>query len=412
MFQKTDLIAAPRILVPSLLAILTVVLSGCAGMQRGADPDRAVTGGYSGNETLAVLLPESGRFAGAAQIVRDGIVAARDADPQGKRPALRFYDSATGSIAALVQRAAADGATMAIGPLQKPAVDKLASTSALPIPVLALNGAAAAGTPPSNLYQFALSPEGEAAQVAVKARGKGYSTALMLYPEGNWGNRISRAFRQEWKARGGALAAARVYDPARSDFSEAVADVSEQGADADFVFLVATSKLARRILPQVRDKIGTEMPVYSTSHVYSGRFDPKADRGLVGLNFVEIPWLVEPAPGDAVSSKGLHGRLPRLYAMGVDAYRLGSRLEWMSGNPQARVQGKTGILSMESRGRIHRELTLARFDADGPSKMAATSWLKPGSFARPVPLYAAAPLYAVGPRIAAVGGPGLATIDQ
>jgi outer membrane PBP1 activator LpoA protein len=402
MFQKQHTTTA-RVSISSLLAMLTVAIGGCAGLQTGDDSElsQAFTGGYQGTETLAVLLPESGRYAAAAQVVRDGIVAAHEADPQGQRPALRFYNSSAGSVTALVQQATADGASLAIGPLQKQAVDKLTGTSSLPIPVLALNMATGAGSPPANLFQFSLSPEDEAASVADGAWEEGHRAALMLYPEGNWGNRMSRAFRQEWKALGGRMAASQAFDPAAADFSRTVSSLSERAAGADFVFLVATAKLARQIWPQIRHKIGADIPVYSTSHIYSGRFDPEGDRGLVGLNFAEIPWLVEPASGDSVSSKGLHKKLPRLYAMGVDAYRLGSRLDWMSANPQAQVQGKTGVLNMDYQRRIHRQLTLARIEPSGPVKIAALGNGGRASIASRLPLYR------TGPRLAAVGSPGL-----
>jgi outer membrane PBP1 activator LpoA protein len=403
-FQKRILTAA-RLSIGSLLATLTLVLGGCAGMQTGRDSEAsvAVSGGYQGSETLAVLLPQSGRFAGAAKIVRDGIVAAQQADPQGKRPELRFYDSTTGSATALVQKAAADGASLVIGPLQKQAVNQLAGASALPVPVLALNMATSGGNPPGNLFQFSLSPEDEAASVARAAWDEGHRTAVMLYPEGNWGNRLSRAFRQEWKALGGQLSATQTFDPAAADFSATLSELSGRASGADFVFLVATSKLARQIWPQIRHKIGSDIPVYSTSNIYSGRFDPEGDRALVGLNFVEIPWLVEPAQSDPVASKGLYGQLPRLYAMGVDAYRLGSRLDWLSSSSQAKVQGKTGVLSMDSQRRIHRQLTLARIDADGPVKVAVTGNSGAAAIARVEPRDAQAP------RMASLGSAGLAS---
>jgi outer membrane PBP1 activator LpoA protein len=341
---------------------------------------RSVSGNYRGDETLAVLLPQSGRFADAAQVVRDGIVAAHEADPQGKRPALRFYDSTSAPVTSLVRQAAADGASLVIGPLQRQAVDELASSSALPIPVLALNQASGNRNPPSNLYQFALSPEDEATEVANKAWVAGHRKALMLYPEGNWGNRISRAFLMEWKALGGIMVATQVFDPSADDLSETVAQLSDQAAGGDFLFMVATAKLARQIWPQIRRQMGTGIPVYSTSHIAGGRFDPQGDQRLVGLYFVDIPWLVEPTPGDRVSARGLYRKLPRLYAMGVDAYRLGSRLDWMSRHRGVQISGKTGILSMDSQGRIHRELTLARIDSRGPVKVAAIDTAGPGSF--------------------------------
>lgn len=361
-----------RITIPLLLALLVVVLSGCAGWQERIGPklSRPVTGGYQGNETLAVLLPESGRFAVSAKVVRDGIVAARKADPQGDRPKLRFYNSAAGSVTGLVQKAAADGARLVIGPLQKPAVNKLASSTALPSPVLALNRTLATAKP-SNLYQFSLAPEGEVAEVVDKAWGEGHRKALILYPRDKWGNRISRAFQRKWKTHGGTLVTTQAFNPLARNFSGTAKKLSKHATGTDFIFLVADSKSVRRIWPQIRDKIGKDMRVYSTSHIYSGRVDPKRDKVLAGLNFVEIPWLVESTQGDPVSSVGLNKKLPRLYAMGVDAYRLGSRLGRLSANSQTRIQGKTGILRIDSQGRIHRKLTLARIDATGgPARIA------------------------------------------
>jgi hypothetical protein len=408
MFQIRNSTSSTRISIPSLLAVIAGALGGCAGIPMGADSrlDRAVAGGYHSGETLAVLLPQSGRYAGASQIVRDGIVAAQQADPQGARPDLRFYDSESGSAVALVKRAAADGASLVIGPLQKSKVDDLADASTLPIPVLALNQASGAAKPTPGLYQFSLSPEGEASEVAAKAREAGFSRALVLYPEGPWGNRIARAFRQSWKGSGGQLAGAQVYSPSTSDYSESVTKLAERGSGADFLFLVATEEEARQIYPQIRGKMGKEIPVYSTSHAYGGRFDPQADRSLVGLNFVEIPWLVEPARGDAVSTKGLYGNLPRLYAMGVDAYRLGSRLQWLSEHSDARVSGKTGILGMDSQGRIYRQLTLARIETAGPVKMALAEQKKLKSFV------SALSLEGIGVRMAGLGSPRLAAVQR
>jgi outer membrane PBP1 activator LpoA protein len=408
MFQIRNSTSGTRISIPSLLAVIASALGGCAGIPIGTDsePDRAVAGGYHSGETLAVLLPQSGRFADAARIVRDGIVAAQQADPQGARPTLRFYDSESGSAVTLAQRAAADGASLVIGPLQKPKVDELAKASALPIPVLALNQASGAAKPPPGLYQFSLSPEGEASEVAAKAGEAGFRRALVLYPEGPWGERITRAFRQSWKGSGGQVAGAQAYTPSASDYSESLTKLAERGSGADFLFLVATEEEARQIYPQIRGKMGKEIPVYSTSHAYGGRFDPQADRSLVGLNFVEIPWLVEPAWGDAVSSKGLYGKLPRLYAMGVDAYRLGSRLQWMSEHAEARISGKTGILGMDSRGRIYRQLTLARIEAAGPVKMALAEPEGPKTFV------SAPSLDDIGGRWAGLESPRLAAIQH
>lgn len=376
MFQKIDPTVITRIFIPLLFAPLVVAPSGCTSDERtnvGAGHNQFAMGGYRGNETLAMLLPKSGCFAQAAETVRAGIVAAQKADPQKRRPKLRFYDSTADSIIVLVRQAAADGATLAIGPLQKPALEELAGLSVLPIPVLAMNQLSVA-IKPRNLYQFALAPESEVATVVDEARAKRYRRAVILYPENDWGDRMVRAFHRQWKTRGGIIVATQAFDPLAEDFSDTVERLSKRVARPDFVFLVATSKLAHKIWPWLRDDIAKRVPIYSTSHIYSGRFDPKSDKNLVGLNFVEIPWLIKPTRGDAVSSIGLKKDLPRLYAMGVDAYRLGSRLNWMSRNRRARVQGKTGVLSMDSQRRIHRMLTPAHISTNGPRSY----WRSPG----------------------------------
>ena len=74
--------------------------------------------------------------------------------------------------------------------------------------------------------------------------------------------------------------------------------------------------------------------------------------------------------------EGLTKKLPRLYAMGVDAYYLGSRLGRLSDNPQAHVRGKTGALRVNSQRQIRRKLILARIDADGPVKLAPSDQQK------------------------------------
>lgn len=70
-----------------------------------------------------------------------------------------------------------------------------------------------------------------------------------------------------------------------------------------------------------------------------------------------------------MSSKELSKKTPRLYAMGVDAYRLGSRLDRLSDKRQTYVRGKTGILRLDSKRRIQSKLTLARMDATGPVRL-------------------------------------------
>ena len=320
-----------------------------------------LAGGYPAGTQTLVLLPRGGQFGAAADAIRDGVQAAYDADHSGTRPKLAFGDSYSAGVDA--------GAKLVIGPLEKPAVAALSARSSLPVPTLALNRTGGAAT--ANLYEFALAPEDEAINVANYAWTSGLKTAAMLYPEGPFGDRIADAFRAHWRALGGRFAGQNGYPPGDSSYPRTAAALLGAG-NADFVFMVATSKDAEALYAALRDA-GASMPVIATSHVYDGDFNPNRDAALSGLYFVDIPWILDTERSDALSRKALRDKLPnvsgplaRLYAMGIDGYRLAPRISEMGKNPGTLFPGETGGLTVDSLGQIRRQLLLARFTTGGP----------------------------------------------
>jgi outer membrane PBP1 activator LpoA protein len=113
--------------------------------------------------------------------------------------------------------------------------------------------------------------------------------------------------------------------------------------------------------------------VIATSHVYDGDFNPSRDAALSGLYFVDIPWILDNQRSDALSRKALRDKLPnvngpmaRLYAMGIDGYRLAPRITDMGNNLGTFFPGETGGLTVDSIGQIRRQLLLAQFTTGGP----------------------------------------------
>ncbi|MFD2111673.1 penicillin-binding protein activator [Thiorhodococcus fuscus] len=332
-----------------------------------------LTGGYTDGDQVSVMLPRNGRFAAAAKAVRDGIEAAKRADARNRTPTLKFADSTNATrVTAIHAKAVQSGADYVIGPLEKPAVDALLSKRHLSLPTLALNEATRSDRRAENLFQFALSPENEATEAANTAFTMGSRRALILYPQGAWGNRMATAFRRQWRNLGGSLLGQATYNPTRPRY-EATLRTLMADSSADLLFLVATAEPARRIHPYIQSLAPAGLKVVATSHVYSGRFDTVRDKPLIGLYFVDIPWMLDMNADDPLSRKRLMGTstnaagpLARLYAMGIDAYRLTPHLTDLSQNPGAFYPGQTGGLSMDALGRIKRQLTLARFTAQGP----------------------------------------------
>ena len=371
-----------------LLTLSVLLLAGCAGAPREGAGPASGREGQPGTSTqpqpaprvqIAILLPEAGRYAEAGKAVRTGIVAAQT---QGGQDAeLRFYASRDPrQTPELLRQAAANGASLAIGPLEKEAVDALALQPALPIPTLALNRATSEAAP-ANLYQFALDPEDEASDAARKAWGLGFHGALLLYPANPWGERLAGGFRREWLGRGGTFAATHAFDPEQPDLPQGLlADAlagSIHAAPAECIFLVATAAQARQLWPLILASAPGLPPVFATSHVFEGAQDIEGNQLLTGVQFVEIPWMVDTSPTDPLSRAsldraqgGLDPRYIRLYAMGIDAYRLLPYLEGLAARPGAFVDGRTGRLSLDDRRRVQRELVLARMDTLGPTRLA------------------------------------------
>ena len=359
---------------------------------------------------LAVLLPQSGVLAGAADALRNGFMAAYYQLPEEKRPQLRFYDSSNGADTWPLYRQAVDaGADMVIGPLNKDAVSQLARAGELEIPVLALNQIPPQMGQPENLYQFGLSPEDEARQAAERAWQDGFSQALVIIPEGPWGERILNSFRESWETLGGTLLEYQAYDAKGQDFSQPVLtllDIDEsklrlremqrvliknvkyeprRRQDADFVFFVAQPQIARQVRPLLQFYHAADLPVYTTSHVYTGNPDAEKDQDLDGLKFPDIPWLLISEKGSRLSQNAVAAAFPnakhlyqRLYAMGIDSFNLLPHLERLKISPWETLDGRTGNLYLDEINQIHRRLVWAQMRKGVPDVLGYAPRIESG----------------------------------
>ena len=367
--------------------------------------------------SVALLLPFDGKFAKAANAVRDGFMAAWFADPDaGNRPKVLVHDTSSGDIRMVYNQAIEDGADFVVGPLRRAMVTRLADSPGMPVPTLTLNHADAAPrattevtieapapstsqatNATSGLYQFALAPEYEARLVAEYAWFAGHVNAAVLAPEGTWGGRVAAAFADAWKDLGGSVVEIQRYLNDGSDMSSPVrkllnidesdaryrslrkvlgGDINKEARrrqDVDFVFMAAFPRQARQLRPQLEFYRAQDLPVYSTSHIYSGIADPAADRDIDGVVFGDMPWVLEPARSDAQLRREV-GELwsnsmsafMRLYAFGADAYSLVKELGTLRAQQYTEFNGVTGKLSLSEDNRINRRLVWAQFNKGIP----------------------------------------------
>lgn len=351
--------------------------------------------GGRGARVVGLALPLSGQFEGAAGAVRDGFLAGyyEESTP---RADVRIYDTnRQRDMASVIDQARSDGVGILVGPLGKEQVADLSDMPRLPMPVLALNYQDGADQFPG-FYQFGLAPEDEARAVADRAAAEGWRRAIALVPEGEWGQRVLGAFEEAFYYAGGDLADYATYDTSQNDHADPIKRVLkytgvregearevatgpdgepiEQGRrqDVDFVFLAAQPSHARLIRTQLRFYRASQLPVLATSHAYTGQVDPDRDIDLNGLMFADMPWVLsredvprlaqiaERWPDDA-------DRYPRLFAMGLDAWRLAARIRAGEMRAGDLFEGATGELYLEPDGQIRRRLEWGRFSRGKPT---------------------------------------------
>ena len=338
---------------------------------------------------IALILPLSGRQQAAGMAVRDGFLAALLQQGASRRPVLNVYDSAEMGATTAYRRAVADGAQFIVGPLTKDEVTAIATSGETSVLTLALNQAENVTPPPPLLFQFSLDPEEEARQVAQRVTADGRMRGLVLLPNNDWGQRVFRAFDTELKTLGGEIAGMKFYDPSARDYSQPITElllINESRArsnalsaalgtrfefeprrrgDAQFVFVGAQPVQGRSLRPALRFHLAEDLTVYATSDIFEP--DAQANNDLEGVIFPDMPWVISP---DAASTQ-LRGALTRhwpvrargrgrLYAFGFDACRIVPLLKAGQFGAAHAIPGMTGLLSIDEKGHVKRELDWAK----------------------------------------------------
>ncbi len=341
----TALILLPAILYGALTAIATAT---------------AHAAGTPAHELhVALILPlNSPSFTRHADAVKQGFVAA--AKVAGKAaPPIRVYaaNEDTLNVLTIYEQAIESGAQLVVGPLTRSGVAALAASTLVTVPTLALNTLEADSPHPARLYLFGLSIELEARQIARLALGDGRRNGFLIGDETPLSKRMQQAFRSEFARQGGTVIAEFGYGADPISLNK-LRHAAAQGV-ADMAFLALDYARAGTVRPY----LGNSLIIYATSQVNAGRNAPAA-RALGNVRFVDMPWLLQvdhpavmvyPRPqfGDATE-------FDRLYALGIDAFRIG--LELLRRNEDPVLDGVTGRIRLRGGQQFTRELATAKFD--------------------------------------------------
>ena len=370
------------------IAIIEIVTPG---VRPSPGPAPAVSG------PVALLLPLSGpnsAASAAAELIRDGFLAAISRQPESGRPLVKVYDTGALSVESALQTAQSEGAGFVVGPLTRPEVQQAAAQRPGVLPMLLLNSLDGDGFAGAQLFQYGLAPEDEARQIARHMNSAGQKRVVVFAPAGDWGTRVEAALSSEMAKGGGRVLTRASYDIARNDITDALTsalgmDAARQRqsrvqqitglslgfearprADIDAIFVAGYQPLAvRQINSLLLSFSSGEIPTY----VVQDAFDPddRDNRDLEGMRFVGMPWMLESTgPVADVRASTESGWSPRgkrqsrYFAFGYDAATVAVALR--SGRVEWPVTGMTGRLSLTAEGRIERSLDWARIHNGAP----------------------------------------------
>ncbi len=315
-----------------------------AGVQPAAPGTRAPI-------RIALLLPTRSEALGPpAAALSAGFMAAHERDRDGVTVNLIDTSDDTDDIlnSYMVSRKDHD---IIVGPLSRSGVGTIAASGTVTKPTIALNHPEGRGIDnpiPANMLVMGLSIEDEARDVALWAASEHPgATALVVSGNSSWQRRLAAAFAAQWKLLGYPLQLSEL-SATNGYLSEPAIHQLKMKLDAEPPALMFAALDADQVR-QVRAILGAELPAYGASSVNPGVAAGTSLPELDGTRLLDMPWQIQadhpavmtyPRYTGAGSTPDLH----RLYALGIDAYRVALELAKKQAGPFT-VDGVTGRLS-------------------------------------------------------------------
>jgi outer membrane PBP1 activator LpoA protein len=336
---------------------------------------------------IGLMLPITGKNQKAAQLIQKALLATYfETRPQEQT--LSIYDTSRKNASHLYNDAVGrDKVDAIIGPLTKPETEELLSTQTISVPTLVLNRTK---TQRPQLTQYSLSAAQETSQLTNDMLLGGYLHPLIITDTSSQSQSIADDFSDEFARHGGvvaqssalsgdlnrAIASALGTDAsaARHHYiqgksSDHVQSTLNKRRDIDSIFVAGDAKHARQLVPLLKYHYSGELPIFTTSSVYSTDNRQK-NKDLSNAIFFDTPLShtqsIGPAAGALTHSlmQKLHREDPghyfehhRFYGLGVDAYLVMQTGYLWSLLDGYLIHGANGILTKDTDGAVQRELT-------------------------------------------------------
>jgi outer membrane PBP1 activator LpoA protein len=330
-----------------------VVLGACwpalSALAQGTatEAPRRVRMGTSGVDVALLVPPQNGPFARATASVVAGVKAAHARDGAGIRVEVIEVDDQADELALIYSELRDRNFSLVLGPITRNGVTALAELGAVAVPTLLLNQPDRDLLLPGRLVVFSLAIESESQQVAQQAFAQTTAKGLNRAPRAAivmvaspLARRSAIAFRQAWDALGGSA-----REPVEFSGPRPPRDLRARlGSPApDVVFLAMNAEQAS----VMRQSLGSGVAIFGSSLISAGGAASQVRLPeLDGVRLLDMPWQIEPDNAAVMAypkaPAGFNVEMQRLYALGIDAFRIGQQL--LAGGAAFELDGVTGRL--------------------------------------------------------------------
>lgn len=351
---------------------------------------------------VALLLPLNGSSRIFGDTIKQGYSDAIKFFPQEPQQNVVLLDTTSAPMDTLIQQAKEQNVELIVGPLLKDEVVKIKQLTPS-IPVLALNKVDNNTISTNKMCFFALSPEDEAKDAADHIYAQSKVKPLLLVPQNDLGKRVAQTFAKQWSQLSANNSQAYVqYFGNKSSLSANMNQNSgislsgspilindattqpvppEQSASFDAIYIYSSYDeltLIKPMLDMGAAKSGTNLSqimIYtsSKSHVANASNDFNYDMNKT--EYADIPMIInrtdnmlEIIPSNIQKDYSLL----RLYAMGIDAWRLANRFNQLDSYQPNFLDGMTGKLSTSNQCEVTRALSWQQY-IHGSTQTTTTS---------------------------------------
>lgn len=342
-FPPDEAAHEPGAALPGVPEAIEPLPAGPGGLPPGERPPPPTT-----SSLIALVLPlDDPAFQRAASAVRDGFFDAAYADGRGG-DCIVIRHGRDGVVDAF-ELARAKGVGVAVGPLVRDDLRKLA-LAGVELPwTLALNQLDDGTALPPAIFTFPLTVESDGRTLAKRMLQWGASRIDVVEGDSPLMKRLAKSFASQWADGGGMAPDDFRFDAAPEALTGLRRAIIRVTPDA--VLLAVNGDHAALLKPFIGG-----VDAYASGLVFE-RPSPAVARDLDGVRVVEIPWLLTPdAPEFATIPRRDFDSdsLARLYALGLDAYRIAA--SFANGPPlHFDLDGATGHVALGSGREFERE---------------------------------------------------------